>query len=159
VAETGLMRISNKAGRIVALKSHLRICVSSSALDPQARYDDTGGGFIFEKMMKPIIMNILGRTSYEDLKKMEALVMNSELDWTIVRPSSLVETAKVTEYKVAEGFVGRYTSRTDLADFMLRQLTNSQYLHKTVSIAAVSAQPNMFQLIRKEAFKHEQTTS
>ena len=62
------------------------ICVSSSALDPQTRDHDTGGGFIFEKIIKPFILNRLGRTSYEDMQKMELLVMNSDFDWKIIRP-------------------------------------------------------------------------
>ncbi len=43
------------------------VCVSSSTLDPYTRHHDTGGGFIFEKFMKPFIMNVIGRTSYDDL--------------------------------------------------------------------------------------------
>lgn len=129
------------------------VCVSSSAIDPQTRLQDTGGGIIFEKIMKPFIIYTLGRTSYKDLQKMEMLVMNSNLDWTIVRPSSLFETPEVTNYEVGEKFVGRYTSRTDLADFMLKQLTEKQYLHKTVAVATISVQPNMFQLIMKEVFQ------
>lgn len=129
------------------------VCVSSSAMDPQTRYHDTGGGFVFEKIVKPLIMNTIGRTSYEDLQKMEMLVMHGDLDWTIVRPSGLFDTPEVTDYRVAEGFVGRYTSRTDLADCMLRQLGDGQYLHKTISIATVSAQPTMFRLVMKEAFQ------
>ncbi len=126
------------------------VCVSSSALDPYSRYHDTGGGFIFEKIMKPFIINIIGRTSYDDIQKMEMLVMNSDLDWVIVRPSGLFETAEVTDYQVAEAFIGRYTSRADLADCMLKQITDNQYLHKTVAVATVSVQPNMFQSIMKE---------
>lgn len=133
---------------------HRLVCVSSSATDPQTRYHDTGGGFIFEKIMKPFIINTIGRTLYEDMQKMEMLVMNSDLDWTIVRPSGLFETPQVTDYHVAEAFIaGRYTSRTDLADCMLKQLTNPQFVHKTVAVATVSAQPNMVQLIMKEAFQ------
>jgi putative NADH-flavin reductase len=129
------------------------ICVSSSALDPRARGHDTGGGFIFEKMIKPFILNRLGRTSYEDMHKMELRVMNSDLDWTIIRPSGLFETVEVTDYRVAQSFVGRYTSRTDLADCMLKLLANKQYLHQTVAVATVSVQPSMLRLILKEAFQ------
>lgn len=129
------------------------VCVSSSGLDSQNRHRDTGGGLIFEKIIKPVILNIVGRTSYEDLQKMETLVMNSELDWTIVRPSGLFETPAITDYRVAEGFIGRYTSRRDLADCMLKQVTSQQYLHKIVSVATVSVQPSMFQLVMKEAFQ------
>src|SRR6266536_2374375 len=81
------------------------VCVSSSATDPQTRYHDTGGGFIFEKILKPIIINGIGRTLYADMQRMETLVMNSDLDWTIVRPSGLFETPTVTDYHVAEAFI------------------------------------------------------
>ncbi len=132
---------------------HRLVCVSSSALDPQTRDHDTGGGFVFEKILKPFILNRLGRTSYEDMQKMEQRVMNSDLDWTIVRPSGLFETPGITDYQVADAFIGRYTSRTDLADCMLKQLATTQYLHKTVTVATISAQPNMFRLILREAFQ------
>ncbi len=84
---------------------------------------------------------------------MEMLVMNSNLDWTIIRPSSLFEIPEVTDYKVAETFIGMYTSRTDLADCMLRLITNEQSLRKTLAVATVAAQPNMFWLIMREAFQ------
>jgi putative NADH-flavin reductase len=77
------------------------VCVSSSATDPQTRYHDTGGGFIFEKILKPIIINSIGRTMYADMQRMETLVRNSHLDWIIVRPSGLFETSAVTHYQEA----------------------------------------------------------
>ncbi len=129
------------------------VCVSSSALDPYTRDHDTGGGFLFEKVAKPYIMNVLGRTSYEDLQRMETRVMHSDLDWTIVRPSGLFETSQVTDYQVGEGFIGRYTSRTDLADCLLKLVTSTKYVGKIVSVATVSVQPNMLQLIAREAFQ------
>ncbi len=128
------------------------VCVSSSATDPQTRYHDTGGGFIFEKILKPIIINSIGRTLYADMQRMETLVMNSDLDWTIVRPSGLFETPTVTDYQVAEAFIrGMYTSRADLADCMLHQLTTDQYLHKAVAVATVSVRPDLFQFLWREA--------
>src|SRR6266699_3148241 len=128
------------------------VCVSSSATDPQTRYHDTGGGFIVEKILKPIIINSIGRTLYADMQRMETLVMNSDLDWTIVRPSGLFETPTVTDYQVAEAFIrGMYTSRADLADCMLHQLTTDQYLQKAVAVATVSVRPNLFQFLWREA--------
>jgi len=128
------------------------VCVSSSATDPQTRYHDTGGGFIFEKILKPIIINSIGRTLYADMQRMETLVMKSDLDWTIVRPSGLFETPTVTDYQVAEAFIrGMYTSRADLADCMLHQLTTDQYLHKAVAVATVSVRPDLFQFLWREA--------
>ena len=130
------------------------VCVSSSATDPQTRYHDSGGGFVFEKILKPVIVNSIGRTMYADMLQMETLVMNSHLDWTIVRPSGLFETPAVTDYRVAEGSIRRqFTSRADLADCMLKQLTNDKYLRKVVAVATFSAQPSLFQFLGKEAFQ------
>lgn len=60
------------------------VCVSSTAVDP--RYD-TQGGFIFEKMLVPVISHTLGRTMYADLRRTEKLVTESDLDWTVLRAS------------------------------------------------------------------------
>lgn len=130
------------------------VCVSSSVTDPQTRGHDTGGGFFFEKILKPLLINGFGRTLYADMLRMELLVMNSELDWTIVRPSGLFDTPIVTPYRVAETVIsGRYTSRTDLAHCMLRQLTTETYLRKALAIATFTAQPSIFQLIVREALQ------
>ena len=132
------------------------VCVSSSATDPQTRYHDSGGGFIFEKIMKPFIVKSVGRTMYADMEQMEKLVMGSQLDWTIVRPSGLFETPAVTVYQVAEATIrGTYTSRTDLADLMLKQLTTNQFLRKIVAVVTVSVKPNLLQFIAKEAFQKQ----
>jgi putative NADH-flavin reductase len=130
------------------------VCVSSSAADSQTRYHDTGGGFFFEKVMKPLIVNSMGRTMYADMERMETLVTNSPLDWTIVRPSGLFGTAAVSDYRVAEAVIrGMYTSRADLADCMLKQLTTDRNVRKIVAVATVSEQPNIFKLIATEAFQ------
>jgi putative NADH-flavin reductase len=127
-------------------------CVSSSATDPTQRHRDTGGGLLFEKALKPVITNTLGRTLYADMQRMETLVSASDLDWTIIRPSGLFETAAVTDYRTAESFIaGRDTSRADLADLLLRQLTETDYLRKAVAVATFAEQPTVWQLIRSEA--------
>lgn len=132
------------------------VCVSSSATDPQIRYLDSGGGFIFEKVLKPIVINTIGRTTYTDMERMETLVMNSHLDWVIIRPSGLFETPSVTNYQIAEAHINKqYTSRADLADCMLQQLTSDRYLHKAVAVATISAQPSMLAFFGGEAFQRQ----
>ncbi|AJY75362.1 NAD(P)-dependent oxidoreductase [Paenibacillus beijingensis] len=127
------------------------VCVTSSAVEP---HYDPEGGFVFEKIVQPAITRTIGRTLYDDMRRMETLVKNSNLDWTIVRPSGLFETPTVTRYQVHEGHIkGRFTSRTDLADCMLQQLTHDKYLHKVAAVATVAVQPSMFKLIMKEAFQ------
>lgn len=47
------------------------VCVSSSAIGP---HPEPIGGFIFEKVMQPYVVNRLGRTLYQDMRRMEAMV-------------------------------------------------------------------------------------
>src|SRR5258708_20387397 len=61
------------------------ICITSSALEPH----ETGGGFFFDNIMSPLVVNVFGKTLYADMQRMEELVMSSSLDWTILLPSSL----------------------------------------------------------------------
>lgn len=130
------------------------VCVSSSALDPRTRDQDTGGGVIFEKIIKPLIINNLGRTLYADMQRMEALVMESQLDWTILRPAGLFDTPAVTKYQIGESSThARYTSRADLADSIVRQLGTSQFVRKTATVATVTTAPSMAQMIFREAFQ------
>jgi putative NADH-flavin reductase len=129
------------------------VCVSSSATDPVTRSQDTGGGFVFEKVLKPFIANVVGKTMYADMLRMEHLVTASDLDWTIVRPSGLFETPTVTDYRLAEGSLREhFTSRTDLAACLLKQAGSDQYARKTVAVATVAVKPQMLKLILREAF-------
>lgn len=128
-------------------------CVSSSVTDPVTRSRNTGGGVVFEKVLKPFITNVVGKTMYADLLRMEQLVMGSDLDWTIVRPSGLFETPSVTEYRLEENFLPEhFTSRTDLAACLLQQATSDQYVRKTVAVATVAVKPQMVRMLLKEAF-------
>ncbi|MCU1525056.1 MAG: NAD-dependent epimerase [Microbacteriaceae bacterium] len=138
-----------------AMKDHgvrRLVAVSSSAADPAVRFHDTEGGFFFEKILKPVIIFTLGRTLYADMWRMEELLEASDVDWTVIRPSGLFETTEVTDYRTAEAVInGRFTSRADLADCMLRQLGDDSYLHKAVAVATFSVQPSVLELIRNEA--------
>jgi putative NADH-flavin reductase len=129
------------------------VCVSSSATDPQAEPER---GFFFEKILQPLIINTIGKTMYADMKRMETLVMTSDLDWTVVRPSGLFHTPVVTAYQTAEVHLsGIFTSRADLADCILQQLSNDRYLRKFVAVATVSEKPNLFAFLGKEAFQRQ----
>jgi putative NADH-flavin reductase len=128
-------------------------CVSSSVTDPAVRARSTGGGVAFEKVLKPFLTNVLGKSMYADMLRMERLVMASDLDWTIVRPSGLFEAAAVTEYRLAESFLAeRFTSRADLAACLLQQAGSDQYVRKTLAVATVAVKPKMLKMLLKEAF-------
>ncbi len=128
------------------------VSVSSSAADPAVRFHDTEGGFFFEKILKPMVVFALGRALYADMWRMEVMLRASDVDWTVIRPSGLFATTEVTDYRTGEDFInGRFTSRADLADCMLRQLGDERYLRKAVAVATFSVQPSVLELIRNEA--------
>ena len=134
---------------------HRLVCVSSSVTDPETKSHDTGGGFVFEKVLKPFITNVIGKTLYADLLRMEQLMMASDLDWTIVRPSGLFETPGVTAYRVGEGFLReRFTSRADLAACMLEQAGSDQYLRKTLAVATVAVEAADGQAAAEGSLRH-----
>src|SRR5260370_19160185 len=59
------------------------VCGSSSAT---GTHHDTGGGFIFDKILQPIVMSTLGQTTYADIKQLATLLMNSQLHRTALLP-------------------------------------------------------------------------
>jgi putative NADH-flavin reductase len=73
-----------------------------------------------------------------DKAKQEKLIMNSNLDWTIVRPGQLTNGKKRSIYKHGQD-VGSYIltkmiSRANVAHFMLSQLEDKTYIRKTPGI-------------------------
>ena len=143
---------SQGTANIVAAMQHSGVrrlvCVSSSATYP---VPSPGGGFVFEKVLQPFFIGVVGRTLYEDLRRMETLVSESNLDWTIVRPSGLFDTPSITRYQVAEGHLDvRFTSRADLADCMLQQANSEQYARATLAVATVEVKPSLLKLLWRE---------
>ena len=70
-----------------------------------------------------------------------------------MRPSALFDLPYVAEYVAGEGDpVGAFTSRTDLADYLLALATTSGG-PRTVTISTITDTPTMWQTIRREAFK------
>jgi nucleoside-diphosphate-sugar epimerase len=127
------------------------VCVSSSAVSP---HPEPLGGFVFEKIIQPYVVNKLGKTLYDDMRRMEDIVSGSDLAWTIVRPSGLFQTATVSDYGVAIDHIGhRFTSRIDLADCLLRQALSDTYVRSTIAVATPSAKPSMLKLIWQEGIR------
>lgn len=123
--------------------------VSSSGVDPRP-YSD--GGFLFNRVMLPYVTRVLGKTLYDDMRRMEALVRASDLDWTILRPSGLYDLPSVTGYALVEGHAdARFTSRTDLAASMLALLDDDRYVRATISVVTTVDNPTLLQWIRREA--------
>jgi hypothetical protein len=95
---------------------------------------------------------VLGKSMYDDLRRMEALVQASDLDWRIVRPSGLYHLPSVTSYTVVEGRAdGRFTARMDLAASMLAMLDNNRHVRTTVSVMTTLNNPSLLRWICTEA--------
>jgi putative NADH-flavin reductase len=77
--------------------------------------------------------------AYLDHELQEKYIMQSKLDWTIVRPAVLTDGKATGNYK--HGFSSNDNklqlkiSRTDVALFMLMQLTASEYLRKSPGLS------------------------
>jgi putative NADH-flavin reductase len=90
-------------------------------------------------MWKHIMFGIILKKAFKDHILQEQYIMNSKLDYTIVRPSALVDGSLSKDYKV--GFDGKYKkltlkiSRKDVADFMLSQLHEDKNVKRAVSIS------------------------
>ncbi|UIR57417.1 SDR family oxidoreductase [Sphingobacterium sp. SRCM116780] len=88
---------------------------------------------------KHIMFGMLLKKAFQDHQAQEHYILNSQLDYTLVRPSALIDGAVTKGYQV--GFDGKYKklslkiTRADVADFMLRQLESRDYSKKAVSIS------------------------
>ncbi|GHP00266.1 NADH-flavin reductase [Reticulibacter mediterranei] len=106
------------------------ICVTSGGTKPG---NDENGGFVFNVIIKGII----GRTLYADMRFMEQEVMDSELDWTIVRPSRLIDAPALSSYRVTEGYPREpITRRIDLAHVLIEGVSDNQLIGKGIGVVS-----------------------
>ncbi|WKN42771.1 NAD(P)-dependent oxidoreductase [Tunicatimonas pelagia] len=107
--ETGILRL---------------LVLSSGGVDYDAQ-----APWYYRKFFRPWLMN-----TYMDMMKMETLLeaAPSELAWTIVRPTYLLN-GSAKPYLVADRKVGRGNfkiHRTDVADFILKEIEQSEWLRR-----------------------------
>ena len=77
------------------------------------------------------------RKAIEEKELQEKIIMADDSDWIIVRPGGLTDGPLAGKYRVTGpgDKVGRPTiSRADVADFMLRNLTDTRYVRKAVGL-------------------------
>ena len=129
------------------------VVVSSSATEPHYHAD---GGFLMNRILQPLVTATIGKTTYRDMRLMEALLRGSDLEWTIMRASGLFDAAGVTSYELHEEQApGIFTSRDDLAASLLEQATDVRFMRKAVAVTTSEGVPTLFQVIRREAFKRD----
>jgi putative NADH-flavin reductase len=127
------------------------VVVSSSATEPHIHAD---GGFMLNRVLQPLIVATIGKTVYADMARMERLLRDADLAWTVLRPSGLFDHPEPTGYRLDENQApGIYTARVDLAASMLDQLTDEGYLRKMAAVTTTAVKPSLWSLIRREAMK------
>jgi nucleoside-diphosphate-sugar epimerase len=126
------------------------VVVSSGAVTGE---DEPTGGFWFNRVLQPYVTKRLGKTVYDDMRRMEDLVSRSDADWTILRPSGLYELPAVTDYSVtAEHGPGRFTARIDLADAIVRQVTDDRFVRRVGHVITTRDNPSLLSMMLREAF-------
>ena len=90
-------------------------------------------GFLLKQLAGTVL-----RHEVADHEVKEAAVAESLVDWTIVRAPKLTNGRLTASYRVGEDIEARsplpMMSRADVADFMLRQLSDQSFIRKAVRI-------------------------
>ncbi|GGU79765.1 NADH-flavin reductase [Streptomyces albospinus] len=99
----------------------------------------TGAGqpFLAHRVFGPLLWAIL-RDVYADLERMEAVLRDSDLDWTSVRPPRLLDTPGTGRYRhaVEAGPAGSTIPRADVARAMLDFLPDPRTFAHAVGVSS-----------------------
>lgn len=77
------------------------------------------------------------KSARDDHEAQEAVIKASGLDWTIIRPSGLVDTPRTGNYDYGENILAKTSriARADVADLILKELAENQLIGKAVTIS------------------------
>lgn len=106
------------------------ICVSASGAFIQS--DPDSGA-----MVKMILPRVLAKP-FADVREMEAAIAASDLDWTLVRATRLVNNGATGRYRVRPDYPpkgGWKISRSDVAEFMATVLTEHGWIRGRPALA------------------------
>ncbi|HMO79165.1 MAG TPA: SDR family oxidoreductase [Pyrinomonadaceae bacterium] len=88
---------------------------------------------------KHVFIPFVIKNIYADKEIQERQIRESSLDWTIVRPAALTNGPRTGVYRhgdaISKERPAKKISRADTAEFMLRQLDDDTYLHKTPGLS------------------------
>lgn len=103
------------------------ICMSAAGI---LRND---AGFLFGRIIIPIFL----KQVYEDKIRQMEIIRQSNLEWVIIRPTGLTDAPKTGSYKISQDKpASSRIPRADVADFMLKLLTNKQYDRQIPAISS-----------------------
>lgn len=124
VGITNIVKAMEQAG--------VRRFIYLSALTVRAVRDQLN--FLGRYVIAPIVL----RNVAADHEANESIIEHSKLEWTIVRPPRLTNGERTGVYRSGERIDSKSIipeiSRADLAEFMLKQLTDDTFLRKATSV-------------------------
>jgi putative NADH-flavin reductase len=88
------------------------------------------GGFVFDNVIFPLLL----RHVYADKNRQEAIIRESGLNWTLVRPSNLnnkLDRKPVRALEDLSNVHGGTISRADVASFVLDQVQEGSWVHRS----------------------------
>jgi putative NADH-flavin reductase len=104
---------------------------------PHPPAHDPGDGWFMRHVASPATKAVL-REHYADLARMEDVLRDSGLDWTVVRPPRLTNKPVSGTYRTAYGRNlrrGWFISRADVAHYLLHAIDNPETYGQAVGIA------------------------
>ena len=83
----------------------------------------------------PLILPLFPKIKamFADKVRQEQVILQSNLDWIIVRPATLTDGPRTGNYKVGVPLsmgLNAKISRADVADFLFKQVSDNAYLHQ-----------------------------
>ena len=103
------------------------ICMSSAGVL------GNDGGFWFGKILIPLFLKHV----FEDKKRQIEVIRQSKSEWVVVRPVGLTDSPKTGRFQINEGLPTSWKiPRNDVADFMLKLMTNKKYDFKLPAISS-----------------------
>ncbi len=138
---------------VAAMQQHGQrrlVVVTSSGLTPTSERPDPS---LLERLLHPLFRWTFGRTAYDDMERMEAIVSATGLDWTIVRPPGLTDDPG-TGYATAENWIdGAYCARDNLATMLLDQLDDHRFVRRIAAVSTPGLRVKTIQTIQRELLK------
>ena len=89
------------------------------------------------KEISTMILRLVLRPVMKDKDEMENIIENSGLEWVVVRPTMLTNGQRTGTYRVGTDFkAGGFAkiSRADVADLMIKSISEDHFLHQFVTI-------------------------
>ena len=87
-------------------------------------------------LINKLFLAVLLKSAREDHEAQEIAIKESELEWTIIRPSGLTDTPRTGVYEVGENIRAKTSkiARADVADLIVKEVEQNTHVGKAVTI-------------------------